>query len=77
MINIFGEEKEKLCSESKQTNFYRTGKSTRWPLAPNMHTKISQNIHHLINIPNYFLPRNLVFYFQNYRPCLYLLLSNK
>lgn len=65
MIGIFGEEKEKLCSESKQTNFYRTRKSLPWSLAPNTHMIIFQNIHHLINIPNCFLPRNLVFYFQN------------
>lgn len=61
MISIFEEEKEKLCYESKQTNFYRTRKSLPQPLAPNTLMIIFQNIHHLINIPNCFLPRNTVF----------------
>lgn len=51
MISIFEEEKEKLCYESKQTNFYRTGKSLPQPFAPNTLMIIFQNIHHLINIP--------------------------
>lgn len=65
MISIFEEEKEKLCYESKQTNFYRTRKSLPQPLTPNTLMIIFQNIHHLINISNCFVPRNTVFYFQN------------
>jgi len=65
MISICGEEKEKLCSESKQTNFHGTRKSLLWPLAPDTHMIIFQNLHYLTNIPNCFLPKNPVIYFQN------------